>query len=120
MSLVGSGGAAMGKIKRLESGFDPQLLQEYQMMPDRPGHGGVLPVGNPKLFGGLLHDPRQRSIMGVANERAQMVDDVMVEAAHEPTDKRIFRRIIGRCREDVIHAVVKLTAVRGEVGAVDS
>jgi len=55
----------------------------------------------------------------MAHERAQMVDDVMVEPTHEPTDKRVFRRIIGRCREDVIHAVVKLSTVRGKVGAID-
>src|SRR6201998_2874251 len=89
------------------------------MMPDCLSHSGVLPIGNPKLFGGLLHDPGQRSIVGMAHERAQMVDDVMVEPAREPTDERVFRRIIGRCREDVIHAIVKLTAVRGKVGAVD-
>src|ERR1700758_135500 len=89
------------------------------MMTDCLSHGGVLPIGDPKLFGGLLHDPGQRSIVGMAHERAQMVDDVMVEAACEPTDERIFCRIIGRCREDVIHAVVKLTTVRGKVGAVD-
>jgi len=44
-----------------------------------------------------------------------MVDDVMVEPACEPTDERVSRRIIGGCREDMIHAVVKLTAVRGKV-----
>src|SRR5271168_780113 len=105
--------------KTSESVFIPQLLQKYQMMPDCPGHGGVLPIGNPKLFGGLPHDPGQGSIVGMAHERAQMVDDVMVEPARKPADKRVFRRIIGRCREDVIHAVVKLTTVRGKVGAVD-
>jgi len=88
-------------------------------MPDCPGHGGVLTIGNPKLLGSLPHNSGQRSIVGVAHERAQMVDDVMVEPAHEPTDKRVFRRIIGRRREDVIYAVVKLTTVRGKVGAVD-
>ena len=55
----------------------------------------------------------------MAHERAQMVDDVMVEAAGEPTDERVFRRIIGRCREDVIDAVVKFATVRRKVGAVD-
>ena len=89
------------------------------MMADCPSHGGVLPIGNPKLFGGLPHDPGQRTIVGMAHERAQMVDDVMVEPAHEPTDQRVFRRIIGRCREDVVHAFVKLSAVRGKLGAVD-
>src|SRR5579863_3883961 len=89
------------------------------MMPDCPGHGGVLPIGNSKLFGSLLHDPGQRSIVGVAYERTQMVDDVMVEPAHEPTDKRFFGRIIGRCREDVIHAVFKLATIRRKVSAVD-
>src|SRR5580658_1902955 len=89
------------------------------MMPDCLGHGGVLSIGNAKLFGGLLHDSGQRSIVRMAHERAEMVNDVMVEPTGEPTDERVFRRIIGRCREDVIHAVVKLTAVRGKVGAVD-
>src|SRR5271155_3893766 len=89
------------------------------MMPDCLGHGGMLPIRNAKLFGGLLHDPGERSIVGVAHERAQMVDDVMVEPAREPTDERVFRRVIGRGREDVIHAVVKLAAVRGKVGSVN-
>src|SRR6202451_733833 len=89
------------------------------MMPDCLSQGGGRPIRNPKLFGVFFHDPGQRSIVGVAHERAQMVDDVMVEPACEPTDERVFRRIIGRCREDVIHAVVKLTTVRGKVGAVD-
>src|SRR5271155_1995845 len=106
-------------MKLSESDFVPQLLQEYQMMPDCLSHGGVLPVGNAKLCGGLFHDPGQRSIVGVAHERAQMVDNVMVEAAREPTDERVFRRIIGRRREDVIHTVVKLTTVRGKVRAVN-
>src|SRR5580658_6012486 len=106
-------------MKCSESVFVPQLLQEYQMMPDCLTHGGVLPIGNSEFFGGLLHDSGQRSIVGMAHERAQMVDDVMVESASEPTDERVFRRIIGRCREDVIHAVVKLTTVRRKVGAVD-
>src|SRR5271163_2004395 len=88
------------------------------MMPDCLSHGGVLPIGHAKLFGGLLHDPGERSIVGVANERAQMVHDVMVEPAREPTDERVFGRIIGSCREDVIHAVVKLTTVRWKVGSV--
>src|ERR1700720_4268409 len=121
MSLVGSGsGAIVVKIKCSESAFDPQLLQEYQMVADCLSHGGVLPIRNSKLFGGFLHNPGQRSIVGMAHKRAQMVDDVMVEAAGEPTDERVFRRVIGRCRENVIHAIVKLTAVRGKVGAVDS
>ena len=55
----------------------------------------------------------------MAHERAQMVDDVMVESAREPAHKRVFRRIIGRCREDVIHTVVKLTTVGRKIGAVD-
>src|SRR5271163_655205 len=89
------------------------------MVPDCLSHCGVLPIGNPKLFSGLLHDSGQRSIVGMAHERAQMVDDVMVEPTSEPTDERVFRRIIGRCREDVIHTVVKLTTVRWKVSAVD-
>ena len=81
------------------------------MMPDRPGHGGVLPIGNAELLGGLLHNPGQRSIVGMAHERTQMMRDVMVKAAREPTYDRVAGCIIGRCREDVIDAVVKLTAV---------
>src|SRR5271155_4632313 len=107
-------------MKCSESVLVPQLLQEYQMMPDCLSHGGVLPIRNAKLFGGLLHDPGQWSVVGVADERAQMVDDVMVEPAREPSDERVFCRIIGRGREDVIDTVVKLAAVRGKVGAVNS
>ena len=89
------------------------------MMPDCLSHGAVLTIGDPKLFGGLLHDPGQRSIVGMAHERAQMVDDVMVEPAREPTDERVFGCIVGRCREYVIHAVVELTAVHRKVGGVN-
>ena len=89
------------------------------MMPNCLTHCGVLAIGNPEFFGGLLHDSGQRSIVRMAHERTQMVNDVMVEPTGEPTDERVFRRIVGRCREDVIHAVFKLTTVRGKVGAVD-
>src|ERR1700722_5371381 len=102
------------KIKRSESVFVPKLLQEYQMMPDGPGHGGVLPIRDPKLFGSLLHNPGQRSIVGMAYERAQVVDNVMVKPAHEPTDQRVFGCIIARCREDMKHPILKPTTVRGE------
>ena len=90
--------------------FDSQLLQKYQMMPDCARHGGMLPVGDSKLFGGLLHDAGQRSIVGVADKRAQMMDDVMVETAREPAHDRIRRRVIGCGREDVIDAVVEVAA----------
>src|ERR1700751_4306513 len=106
-------------MKCAESAFVPQLLQEYQMMPDGLSHGGMLSIGDPELFGGLLHDSGQRSVVGMAHERAQMVDDVMVKPARKPTNERVFRRIIGRRREDVIHAVLKLTPVRGKVGGVN-
>src|SRR5277367_6250565 len=89
------------------------------MVPDCLSYSGVLPVGNPEFFSGLLHDSGQRSIVRMAHERAQVVNDVMVEPAGKPTDERVFRRIVGCCREDVIHTIVKLTAVRGKVGAID-
>src|ERR1700721_340825 len=89
------------------------------MMPDRPGHGGVFSIRNPKLFGGLLYDPGQRSVMGMTHERTQMVHDVMVKPPREPGDERVFCRIIGRGRKDVIHPIIKLTTVRWKVSAVD-
>ena len=89
------------------------------MVPDCLRHGGVLPIGDPKLFSGLLDDSGERSVVGMAHERAQMVDDVMVQPTREPTDERLFRCIIGGGREDVIHAVIKFTAVGRKVGGVD-
>src|SRR5277367_3731745 len=89
------------------------------MMLDCHGHGGVLPIGNPKLFGSLLHDPGQWSIVGVTHKRTQVVNDVMVEPAREPTNQRVFGRIIGRGRKDVIYAVFKLVTIRRKVRAVD-
>src|ERR1700722_3959647 len=89
------------------------------MMPNCPGHGGVLAVRDPKLLGGLLDDPGQRSVVGMAHERTQMVSDMVVEAAREPSDERVFRRIIGCCREDMVDAIVKLAAVCGKVGAIN-
>src|SRR5215469_11049134 len=106
-------------MKRSELVFIPQLLQKYQMMPDRPGHSGVLPVGDPELSGGLPHNPGERRVVGMADMRTQMVDDVMVQPTGEPAHKRVFGRVIGCGCEDVIHAVVKLAAVRGKVGAVN-
>src|SRR5271157_3739356 len=96
-----------------------QLLQKYQMMFDRPPHCGMLPIGNAILFGGLLHNPSQRSIVSVAHKRAQMMDYMVVESASKPTNERVSRGIVGRCREDVIDPVVKLAAVQGKVSAVD-
>src|SRR5271165_5424909 len=87
-----------------------EALQENQMMYYRSPHGGMLPIGNTELFGGLLYNPGQRSIVSVAHKRAQMMDYVMVEAARKPTYERAIGRIIGRGREDVINAVVKLAA----------
>src|SRR6202050_1766383 len=94
------------------------LLQKEQMMFERPAHGGMLSIRNAILFGGLLHNPGQRSIVSVAHKRAQMMDDMVVESASQPTDERVRRRVVGRCREDVINPVVKLAAVRGKVSAV--
>ena len=68
---TGGGDVAIGKgLNAQNSTFVSQLLQKYQMMQDGAGHGGMLPIGNSKLFGGLLHNPGQRSIVGVAHERA--------------------------------------------------
>ena len=70
-----------------------------------------MPIGDAKLFGGLPHNPCERSIVSMANERAQMMDDVMVEPANEPAYDRVLGRVIGGGREDVIDAVVKLAAI---------
>src|SRR5260370_16498733 len=89
------------------------------MMQNYTGHGGRLHLENAKLFGGLLHNPGQRSVVSVAHERAQMMCDVMVEPAREPTYDQVARRILGRFREDGIHAVVDFAAPRGKVPARD-
>ena len=47
------------------------------------------------------------------------MDDVMVQPAGQPADNRVFGRVIGRGREDVIHAILELAAVGGEVCAVN-
>ena len=87
-------------------------------MLDRPSHRRMLPVGNAKLFGCLLYDSGERRIVSVTHERAQVVDDVMIEPASEPTDERILCRIVSRCGENMINAILKFAAVRGKVGAV--
>src|SRR5690348_10196985 len=89
------------------------------MMADRSSHGGMLPIGDAKLFGGLSHNPCELRIVSVADERAQMMRNMMVQPADEPTYDRVTRRIIGCCRKDVIDTVVKLAAIRREVGAVN-
>src|SRR5579863_6388104 len=89
------------------------------MMFDRPPHGGMLPIGNAILLGSLLHNPSQRRIVSVADKRAQMMDDMVVESASKPTDERASRRVIGRRREDVIDPVVKLVAAQRKVSAID-
>ena len=89
-------------------------------MFDRPPHCGMLPIGNAILLGGLLHNPGQRSIVSVANKRAEMMDDMVIEPASEPTDERLSRRVIGGCRENVVDPVVKLAAALWKVGTVDT
>src|SRR5579863_6523355 len=88
-------------------------------MFDRLRHGGMLPVTNTVLFSGLLHNPGQRSIVSVADKRAEMMDDMVVEPAHQPADERGLSRVVGRGREDMIDPVVKLVAAQGKVSAVD-
>ena len=88
-------------------------------MADCPSHGWMLPIRDAKLFGCLPHNPGERIIVGVANEWAQMMHDVMIEPANEPAYDRVIGRIIGCCSEDVIDTVVKLSAIRREVRAVD-
>src|SRR5579864_2320168 len=90
------------------------------MMLDCASHCGMLPIGNAILLGGLLHNPGQRGIVSVANKRAQMMDDMVIEPASKPTDEWLRRRVVGCCREYVIDPVVKLAAAQGKVGTVDT
>src|ERR1700719_6937 len=99
--------------------FVSQLLQKQQMMFDRPPHRGMLPIWNAILLGGLLYNHGQRSIVSVANKRAQMMDDMVIEPASKPTYEWLRRRVIGSCRENVINPVVKLAAAQGKISAVD-
>ena len=48
-----------------------------------------------------------------------MMDDVVVQSTGEPADNRVFCRVVGGGREDVIHAILELAAVGGEVCAVN-
>src|SRR5271163_2394639 len=98
----------------------PQLLQKYQMVLNGPAHCGIFAIRNAIFFGGLFHDPCQRSIVSVADKRTEMMDDMVVEPASKPTDQRLRGRVIGGCREDVIDPVVELAAVRGKVSAVNT
>jgi len=79
----------------------------------------MLPVRDSKFFGGLLHNAGERSVVGVAHEGAEVMCNVMIEAASEPTYDRVAGGVISRCREDVINAVVELVAAGWEVRAVD-
>ena len=107
-------------MQNSKSVFVSQLLQKYQMVQDRPRHGGMLPIGNSKFFGRLLHDSGQGSVVCVAHERAKMVNDVVVEPAGKPTYDWAIGGVIGRGREDVVHPIVKFAAIRGEIRGVDS
>ena len=89
-------------------------------MFDRPAHCGMLPVGNAKFRGGLLHDPGQRSIMSVAHKRAQVMHYMVVETASKPADERLGRCVVGGCGEDVIDPVVKLAAAQRKGSAVNT
>src|ERR1700722_3197342 len=106
-SGIGTRRARLGAMLCLAA----QALQENQMMPDRPTHGRMLPIGNTILFRGLFDNPCQRNIVSVAHKRAEMMHYMMVEPARQPRYDRVTRRIIGCCREDVIDAAVKLAAV---------
>src|SRR5580704_5629 len=89
------------------------------MMFDCLRHGRMLPIRNAELFRGLLHDAGQRGIVSMADKRAQVMDDMVVESANQPADQRGLGRVICRCSEDVVYPVIELVAVRGEVRAVD-
>ena len=106
--------AGSRRERSVASVFVPQLLQQQQMVPDSRGHGGVLPVGYAEFLCGLLHDPGQRSVVGVADVRAQVMDDVMIQAAYQPADQRILRCVVRRRGEDVVDAVFKLAAMQGK------
>src|SRR5271165_667216 len=95
-----------------------QTFQKYQMMQNRPRHGGMLAIRNPVLFGGLLHNTGQGAVVGMAHKGAQVMDNMMVEPTRQPSYQRVAGRIVGRSREDVIDAVVELAAAGGKVSAV--
>ena len=58
--------------------------------------------------------------MSVTHKRAQMMNDMVIESTRKPTDHRVCRRVISRCREDVVDPIVKFVAAQGEVSAVDT
>src|SRR5579871_1190486 len=89
------------------------------MMLDRLRHGWMLPIGYAIFFGGLFHNAGQRSIVSVTHKWAQMMNDMVIEPTDKPSDQRIFRRVIGGRREDVLDPVIELVPVRGKVCAVD-
>jgi len=89
-------------------------------MFDRLRHRGMLPIRNAILLSGLLHNPSERSVVSVAHKRAEMVDDMVVEPADEPTDERVRGRVVSRSCEDVIDAVVKLIAAQGKVSTINT
>src|SRR5208282_100066 len=89
------------------------------MMFDCAAHCGMLPIGHAILFRGLLHNTGERSIVSVAHKRAEMMNDMVIESANQPTDERVGGGVVGGGREDVIDPVVKLAAAGGEVRAVD-
>jgi len=88
-------------------------------MTDCPSHGGMLPIRDAILCGGLLHNPGERTVVGVANKWAENGGRCDGEPANEPAHDRVFRRVIGCGGKNVINAVVKLAAIRREVGAVN-
>ena len=86
------------------------------MMPDSLGHGLVLPVGYAKFLEQFrLNDACQWSVMGVADVRAEVMDDVMIETADKPAHQRVFSSVVSGCGEDVVNAVFKLAAMQGEI-----
>src|SRR6201996_3625870 len=89
------------------------------MMPNTPDHCGVLTIRNPEFLSGLSRNPSQGSVVRVADERAKMVRDVMIQTPSQPAHQRPLGGIIGGRGEDVIHAVVKLIAIHREVGGID-
>src|SRR5215472_1739116 len=96
-----------------------QLFQKQQVVFDCLRHGRMLPIGYAIFFGGLLHDPGQRGIVSVALKRAQMMDDMVIESADKPSDKRVLGCVVGGRGENVMDPVIELVAVRGKVRAVD-
>lgn len=87
-----------------------ELFKKDEVVPDGSGHRGVFSVRNIEFCRGLADDARNPRVVGVASEGAEVMRDVMVQAASEKPDDRAPGGVVGCGGKNVINPVVEFSS----------